>query len=82
MLGQAGILSRYDYVDTKFGMRKYDFCAVGVDNNVYWIDINNKAVVASDGQSAVNYSERNNVQNIVNKNISTNIPRIDYDVQN
>lgn len=82
MLGQAGILSRYDYINTKYGMRPYDYCAIAADTGIYWVDINNKAVVAADSQKAINFSETVNVQNILNNNISQDIPRVDYDVQN
>ena len=82
MLGQAGILSRYDYINTKYGMRPYDYCAVASDTGIYWVDVNNKAVVAADSQKAINFSETVNVQNILNNSISQDIPRVDYDVQN
>ena len=81
MLGQSGILSRYDYLSTRYGMRKQDFCAVSTDTGVYWVDINNKAVVLLKDQ-VVNYGEQLNVQNIINNNISTNIPKVNYDLQN
>lgn len=82
MLGQAGILSRYDYLSTKFGMRPEDFCAVSTENGVFWVDINNKAVVGYAGQQVFNFGEQLNVQNIINKNITLAIPKVDYDVQN
>lgn len=81
MLGQAGILSRYDYLTTKYGMRKQDLCAVSTDNGVYYIDINNKAIVLLKDQ-VVNYGEQLNVQNIINNNISSLVPKINYDLQN
>jgi len=79
MLGQSGILSRYDYLSTRYGMRKQDFCAISTDTGVYWVDINNKAVVLLKDQ-VVNYGEQLNVQNIINNNISTNIPKVNYDL--
>lgn len=82
MLGQAGILSRNDYISTKYGMRMYDFCATTAEEGVYWVDVNNKAIVAANGNSCSNIGELLNVQNIVNSKISTKIPRIDYDIQN
>lgn len=81
MLGQSGILSRYDYLSTRYGMREQDFCAVPADNGVYWVDINNKAIVLLKDQ-VVNYGEQLNVQNIINNNLSTDIPKINYDLQN
>lgn len=82
MLGQAGILSRYDYISTKYGMRLYDFCARSAEQGVYWVDINNKAVVAANNSQAVNYGETLGVQNIINDKISSNYPKIHYDLQN
>lgn len=82
MLGQAGILSRNDYISTKYGMRDHDFSAIAAENGVFWIDINNKAVVASNNNNVVNYGETANVQNIINRNISEDTPHIDYDLQN
>lgn len=84
MLGQSGILSRYDYLTTKYGMRDKDFCAISADNGVYWIDINNKAIVLLRDQ-VVNYGEQLNVQNIINDYIvgdSNHTPKINYDLQN
>ena len=82
MLGQAGILSRYDYISTKYGMRLYDFCATSTENGIFWVDINNKAVIGFAGNGAGNYSEQTQVQNIVNDKISNDIPKVDYDIQN
>ena len=83
MLGQAGILSRYDYLSTKYGMRLYDFCARPTENGVYWADMNNKAIVAASGNQVVNYGEQIGIQNIINDRIDIDrIPNIDYDIQN
>ena len=82
MLGQAGILSRYDYIDTRYGMREGDRCECPVDDMVYWVDINNKAVVAGNTQQAINYGERLGVQNIINDKISTDRPYVHHDLQN
>lgn len=82
MLGQAGILSRNDYISTKYGMRPYDYCATCAENGVYWVDVNNRAVVGGNSNECVNLGEMLNVQNIINAKISENIPRVDYDLQN
>lgn len=81
MLGQAGILSRYDYLSTKYGMRLWDFCAISSEAGVFWVDVNNKAIAALQ-QSVVNYGERLNVQNIINDRISDDVPHVSYDLQN
>lgn len=82
MLGQAGILSRNDYISTKYGMRPYDYCATCAENGVYWVDVNNRAVVGGNSNECVNLGEMLNVQNIINAKISENVPRVDYDLQN
>lgn len=82
MLGQAGILSRNDYISTKYGMRPFDYCATCAENGVYWVDVNNRAVVGGNSNECVNLGETLNVQNIINAKISENIPRVDYDLQN
>lgn len=85
-LGQAGVLQRNDYIDTKYGMRLQDFSAISAENAVYWIDILNKAVVAYRNGVCVNYSELKLVQNAVNKFITEDTsdyrPLIHYDLQN
>ena len=82
MLGQAGIISRYDYLSTKFGMRLYDFCSRTTENGLFWVDINNKAVVGSVQNGVVNYGEQLFVQNLINNSISNDVPYVDYDIQN
>lgn len=85
-LGQAGVLQRNDYIDTKYGMRLQDFSALSAENGVYWIDILNKAVVTYRGGACANYSELKFVQNAVNKFITEDTsdyrPLIHYDLQN
>lgn len=80
-LGQGGVLQRTDYIDTKHGMRKYDRSAINAEGTIYWIDILNKAVMHSDGQKALDYGNLANVQNIINRAISNDVPTIDYDIQ-
>lgn len=82
MLGQAGILSRYDYASTKYGMRPQDFCARSTEQGIYWVDINNKAIVAGNSEQVVNYGEQLGVQNLINSRLTSDIPKVDYDLQN
>lgn len=82
MLGQAGILSRYDYISTKYGMREGDMCACSAAQKVFWVDINNKAIVSGNSEQAINYGEQLGVQNIINNIIFEDRPYIHYDLQN
>ena len=81
-LGTGGVLNRYDYLSTRYGMRKDDRAAISAEHGIYWIDVNNKAIPACLENSVVNFSEICNVQNLVNQRIGDNIPTIDYDLQN
>jgi hypothetical protein len=79
-LGQGGVLQRTDYISTKYGMRPEDYSAIEAEGGVYWIDILNKAIVAYLQGRVINYGEYTNVQNIINNQISEDIPQIDYDL--
>ena len=45
-LGQGGVLQRVDYIDQVHGMREYDKAAVGVNDAIYWLDMENNSVMA------------------------------------
>ena len=81
-LGTGGVLNRYDYLSTRYGMRQNDRAAIAAEHGIYWIDINNKAIPAFTGNGVVNYSEICNVQNLVNEKMQNHIPTIYYDLQN
>lgn len=81
-LGQGGVLQRTDYLSTRYGMRPEDYSAINTENGLFWIDILNKAIVANTQNGVVNYGEMLNVQNLINNNITTGKPEIDYDLQN
>ena len=44
-LGQGGVLNRTDYISTQYGMRERDFSAISTEDALYWIDIQNKAIL-------------------------------------
>lgn len=85
-LGQGGVLQRVDYLSTKYGMRKQDFCAISTENDLFWIDVLNKAILMHRGGQVVNYGEQLNVQNLINSGMTPNDytskrPTISYDLQ-
>lgn len=90
-LGQGGVLQRVDYMSTKYGMRKQDFCAINTEDAIYWIDILNKAILMCKQNQIVNYGEALNVQNYINSKIildepsaqqyTSQRPTIAYDLQ-
>lgn len=95
-LGQAGVLQRSDYLDTKHGLRKYDYSVINVGTTIFWIDILNKCIATFTNGGVVNYSEYKNVQNVVNNYCIddnmfsddvtdehiTHLPTIHFDLQN
>ena len=82
-LGTGGVLNRYDYLSTRYGMRENDRSSIAAEHGVYWIDVDNTAIPAFTGNGVVNFSEMCNVQNIVNENCWNDIqPKIHYDLQN
>lgn len=80
-LGQGGVMQRIDYIDTRYGMSAGQFVCVPIGKRMFWIDDKNKAVVVSDGQEAINFSERTNVQSILNQRFYNNDMSIHYDIQ-
>lgn len=96
-LGQAGVLQRSDYLDTKHGMREYDYSAININSGIFWIDVLNKCIAAFSNGQVINYSEYKNVQSIMNTycidentfigttdkfELTTHLPTIHYDLQN
>lgn len=84
-LGTGGVLNRFDYLSTRYGMKFQHHSAIDAENGIYWIDFNNRAVVAYYGNNVLNYSEACNVQNITNNTICNDqlfVPTIYYDLQN
>lgn len=93
-LGQSGVLQRSDYLDTHHGLREYDYSAINIGHNIYWIDVLNKCIVSFTQNGVINYSEHKNVQNIMNtycidehtyipnEEIIRHLPTINYDIQN
>lgn len=85
-LGQGGVLQRVDYLSTKYGMRKQDFCAISTEDAIFWIDVVNKAILSCRQNQVANYGEALNVQNLINSGMLPNDqkdhrPTIYYDIQ-
>lgn len=50
ILGDGGVLSRYDYVDTTSGMHKQQFCDTQSETTLYWFDHHNNEIKCYSGQ--------------------------------
>ena len=80
-LGQGGVMQRIDYIDTIHGMSADQYVCTSANGRVFWIDDKNRSVLMSDGQTAVNLSERAQVQSILNHKFYNKNMKIDYDAQ-
>lgn len=74
-LGTGGVLQRADYLSTMYGMREYDRASCQNDYGLFWIDVNNKAILKygatrQQGSAVENYGEARSVQNIINQKIN------------
>ena len=80
-LGQGGVMQRIDYIDTIHGMSADQYVCTSANGRVFWIDDKNRSILMSDGQTAVNLSERAQVQSILNHKFYNKNMKIDYDAQ-
>lgn len=67
VLGTGGVLDRYDYYSSTYGMHKQQFCMTSSTGGLYWFDSHNNVICLFDGQSVTQLSKQGKVQNILNK---------------
>lgn len=67
-LGTAGVLSRYDYMNTSNGMRKDEYADTQSDTTLYWWDHNKHEIIGySGGTQTVSISKAKFAQNFLNE---------------
>lgn len=66
ILGDGGVLSRYDYFSNKFGMCKQQFCVTSSNGGAYWCDTHNNVLCMFSGDSVVELSKQGKVQGLIN----------------
>lgn len=66
ILGDGGVLSRYDYFSNKFGMCKQQFCVTSSNGGAYWCDTHNNVLCMFGGDSVIELSKQGKVQGLVN----------------
>jgi hypothetical protein len=67
-LGTAGVLSRYDYMNTSNGMRKDEYADTQSDTTLYWWDHNKHEIIGySGGTQTVSVSKAKFAQNFLNE---------------
>lgn len=84
ILGTAGVLSRYDYLNTSNGMRKDEYADTQSDTTLYWWDHNKHEIIGySGGLQTVPVSKSKFVQNLLNRwaddNTLSDKPILAYD---
>ena len=66
ILGDGGVLSRYDYFSNKFGMCKQQFCVASSNGGAYWCDTHNNVLCMFGGDSVIELSKQGKVQGLIN----------------
>lgn len=84
ILGTAGVLSRYDYMNTSNGMREGEYADTQSDTTLYWWDHNKHEIIGySGGTQTVSISKAKFIQNLLNdlaqNDKLSNKPTLAYD---
>lgn len=82
IIGEGGVLTRYDYIDEHSGMYEDQFCTAQSSNLLYYFDDQNQTIKALQGGTIVDLPATKNVKNIMIENESnTNSPIMFFDDQ-
>ena len=66
ILGDGGVLSRYDYLSNKYGMCKQQFCVASSNGGAYWCDTHNNVICMFNGETVIELSKQGKVQSLMN----------------
>ena len=66
ILGDGGVLSRYDYLSNTYGMCKQQFCVASSNGGAYWCDTHNNIICMFNGENVVELSKQGKVQSLMN----------------
>lgn len=66
ILGDGGVLSRYDYISNTYGMCKQQFCVASSNGGAYWCDTHNNVICMFNGENVVELSKQGKVQSLMN----------------
>lgn len=81
VLGGTGILQRYDYISTKYGMKPYQFANAQSDTTLYWWDGYAKELLGFDSQSIIPLSTTKQIKNYINSGEEATRPSLFYDAK-
>ena len=79
ILGQGGVLSRYDYIDQISGMSKEKYCDAQSMSTLYWYDDKNKELKLYGGDGYTNMNDTYHTDNYMQNNASSYNPIMFYD---
>lgn len=81
VLGTGGVLQRYDYISTIYGMMPYQYEAEIQSNTTqYWWDGYNKEIMAySGGMTCIPLAKTKNLSNYISANNGLQHPSLSYD---
>ena len=66
ILGDGGVLSRYDYLSNTYGMCKQQFCVASSNGGAYWCDTHNNVICMFNGEHVVELSKQGKIQSLMN----------------
>ena len=66
ILGDGGVLSRYDYLSNTYGMCRQQFCVASSNGGAYWCDTHNNVICMFNGENVVELSKQGKVQSLMN----------------
>lgn len=82
VLGTGGVLQRYDYISTLYGMKPDQFAETQSNTNLYWWDGYNKEILVYSGEmSTVPLGTVKSIRNYLNSHDENNKPYLFYDTK-
>lgn len=71
ILGEGGVLTRYDYLDQTSGMKEHQYCDVVTSEGLYYFDDYNNSIYKISQDGIINLTDSKNVRNIMNNKRGT-----------
>ena len=81
ILGKSGMLSRYDYISTQYGLKLNQICIQASDRAIYWWDERNREILMFNGESVVPLSTAKNIKTYVQNGILNVNPTVTVDIK-
>jgi hypothetical protein len=83
IIGSGGILSRFDYISTIYGMKQFQYDAEVQSNTTqYWWDGYNKEILAyGGGLELIPLTKTKGLTNYINQRTESKHPMLAYDIK-